>query len=218
MNRRVRIIVGATLSYCATPVFAQEPVFLRTGDYPEESIKRGEEGTVFFTVRVNADGQATDCNVDKSSGYERLDKKTCELMLRRGQFRPKIDVDGKAVESNRSNSIFWKISPYPMVSYLPVANNSSPTILSNNYLSFADYPKESISRREQGTVRFTLTVSAEGRATACHVNQSSGFAALDDKACQIMIQRAMFNPAMDSAGNPTTDFVSSSVRWVIPAH
>lgn len=216
MDRRVQLIASVILSCYAVPVIAQEPIYLRTGDYPEESIKRGEEGTVFFTVSLNIDGLTTACNVDKSSGYGSLDKKTCELILRRGQYRPKIDANGNAVPSTRSNSISWKLIPFPMVSFPPVANNSPVNFLSYNYVSYTDYPKESISRGEQGTVRFTLTVSADGRATACHVNESSGSATLDNKTCQIMIQRARFKPATDSAGNPTQDFVSSAVRWVIP--
>ncbi|KTA85983.1 energy transducer TonB [Aeromonas salmonicida] len=41
--------------------------------YPYESRRRGEEGRVILKVRVAADGTASSVEVDKSSGYRRLD-------------------------------------------------------------------------------------------------------------------------------------------------
>jgi protein TonB len=85
-----------------------------------------------------------------------------------------------------------------------------------SYVSNDDYPSSAIQREEQGTTRFRLTVGTDGRVTNCEVTGSSGSSALDSTTCRLMRSRARFTPARDSGGNPTTDSVSSSIRWVLP--
>jgi protein TonB len=87
-----------------------------------------------------------------------------------------------------------------------------------SYVSDADYPSSAIRAEQQGTTGFRLTVGTDGRVTACSVTSSSGSSALDDATCRIMRSRARFTPARDDTGNPTTDSVSSRIRWVLPAN
>jgi protein TonB len=86
-----------------------------------------------------------------------------------------------------------------------------------SYISDGDYPASAIRNEEQGTTRFLLQVSAEGRVTGCTVTRSSGSSALDSTACRLMRARARFTPARDSSGNPTTDSVANAIHWVLPA-
>jgi protein TonB len=79
-----------------------------------------------------------------------------------------------------------------------------------------DYPPSAIRAEEQGTVRFALDVSPDGRVTGCTVLESSGSAALDNSTCRIMQRRARFIPALDRKGRPTTDRVTTRLRWVLP--
>jgi protein TonB len=85
-----------------------------------------------------------------------------------------------------------------------------------SYLSDADYPPDAIRAEEQGTVSFRLFINAEGRVDRCEVTGSSGSASLDAATCRIMTARPRFEPARDEAGHPTTDVVSSRIRWVLP--
>ena len=78
-----------------------------------------------------------------------------------------------------------------------------------------DYPVAALARREQGSVIVRLTVGAMGRVRACDVTSSSGSRALDNVSCQILQNRAVFTPARDSSGNPTTDTVHQEIRWVL---
>lgn len=87
-----------------------------------------------------------------------------------------------------------------------------------SYISDSDYPDEAIRAEEQGTTRFTLTVGANGRVTGCSITGSSGSRSLDSATCRIMQSRARFTPAVNSNGQPTTDSVSSAIRWVLPAN
>jgi protein TonB len=57
-------------------------------EYPDQSRRLGEEGEVIISVLVGADGKVTDGKVEKSSGFERLDKAALDYYMRRGRFLP----------------------------------------------------------------------------------------------------------------------------------
>lgn len=85
-----------------------------------------------------------------------------------------------------------------------------------SYVSDDDYPSSAVRNEEQGTTRFRLAVGANGQVTECSVIGSSGSSALDSATCRLMKQRAKFTPARNSAGEPTSDSVTSAIRWVLP--
>jgi TonB family protein len=84
------------------------------------------------------------------------------------------------------------------------------------YVSNDDYPDEAIEAGQQGNVRFTLGVGADGRVTRCAILESSGSPSLDAATCRVMAERARFVPAIDFEGKPAPDSVTSSLRWVLP--
>lgn len=79
----------------------------------------------------------------------------------------------------------------------------------------SDYPLAALARKEQGSVTVRLTVGAMGRVGACDIASSSGSRTLDNASCQILQSRALFTPARDSSGNPTTDTVRQEIRWTL---
>ena len=85
-----------------------------------------------------------------------------------------------------------------------------------SYVSDEDYPSSAVRNEEQGTTRFRLGVGPNGQVTECSVIGSSGSSALDSATCRLMKQRAKFTPARNSAGEPTSDSVTSAIRWVLP--
>jgi periplasmic protein TonB len=85
-----------------------------------------------------------------------------------------------------------------------------------SYVSDDDYPSSAVRNEEQGTTRFRLGVGPNGQVTQCSVIGSSGSSALDSATCRLMKQRAKFSPARNSAGEPTSDSVTSAIRWVLP--
>ena len=66
-------------------------------DYPS-SVRRSwpRGGRVFVAVRVQLDGRATDCKVNRSIGDPAIDAETCRLVETRVRFRPAIDGNGRA--------------------------------------------------------------------------------------------------------------------------
>lgn len=80
----------------------------------------------------------------------------------------------------------------------------------------ADYPSSSLRLGEQGTVRFELAITADGRASDCRVLASSGSPELDAATCKRVTQRARFEPATDGSGARVNGTYTGSIRWVIP--
>jgi protein TonB len=93
---------------------------------------------------------------------------------------------------------------------------ASPDGGRRSYTASVAYPPEALRRGEQGRVEYQLTVSPEGRVSACQVTSSSGSAVLDRATCEIMRTRARFIPAHDDRGNPVADTVRSAMNWVLP--
>ena len=66
-------------------------------EYPVESLRKGEEGSVIIRVRISAEGKPSDADIDQSSGFRNLDKAARKAVMR-WTFAPKI-VNGTAVDS-----------------------------------------------------------------------------------------------------------------------
>lgn len=86
----------------------------------------------------------------------------------------------------------------------------------NSYFSVDDYPAAALRGNEQGTTGFRLNIGPNGRVTECSVTSSSGSTALDEATCRIIMSRARYTPARDSAGNPTGSSDSGRVTWRLP--
>ena len=50
---------------------------------------------MFVAVRVQVDGRATDCKINRSSGVGAIDQWTCRLVETRLRFRPATDDRGR---------------------------------------------------------------------------------------------------------------------------
>ncbi|SOB86992.1 TonB family C-terminal domain-containing protein [Sphingomonas guangdongensis] len=60
--------------------------WITADDYPAQSIRREEEGTVAIQWTVAPDGDVTACRVAKSSGFARLDAAACSAILENGRY------------------------------------------------------------------------------------------------------------------------------------
>jgi periplasmic protein TonB len=88
-------ITNTTVSVVAPPL-VESVEYVRTPlpVYPRESSRRREHGTVLLRVLVDASGRAAQVQLERSSGYERLDHSALEA-VRRWLFRPH-EVNGTA--------------------------------------------------------------------------------------------------------------------------
>lgn len=101
--------------------------------------------------------------------------------------------------------------------FLPgvVQAQTSPVPIAHpeRWITYSDYPQESVRLREKGIVGFRLEVDAQGGVTACSITSSSGFSRLDRTACALLMKRARFKPATDANGAAVAGAWSSRFRW-----
>ena len=67
----------------------------------------GIEGEVRFELAISPQGQVTDCRVVRSSGSERLDHRTCQIVQTRARFEPARNSAGEKVADTYQGSLRW---------------------------------------------------------------------------------------------------------------
>jgi protein TonB len=76
-----------------------------------------------------------------------------------------------------------------------------------------NYPRRAAQEEIEGTVGVRVTVTAEGRATACQVTSSSGSSILDNAACTDLERYGRFDPALDADGNAISASWSTRITY-----
>ena len=109
---------AATAPAAAAPARATAPTPTRTAagvnvsqcekpEYPSASRRLEEEGTVALRFLVGVDGKVIQSEVEKSSGFKRLDE-AARAGLSKCQFRPAL-VDGKPEQAWASMKYTWRL-------------------------------------------------------------------------------------------------------------
>lgn len=76
-----------------------------------------------------------------------------------------------------------------------------------------NYPSDALRMEKEGRVGVAVTIGSDGRVTGCTVTSSSGTPSLDRAACDGMQRYARYDPALDSAGNPTSGSASTAIVY-----
>jgi len=77
--------------------------------YPPRAKAAGEQGSVRFQAEVDAKGNVMSCKVTEGSGFERLDRETCDLIVDHASFKPTLDGDGTPREAIHDGIVNWRI-------------------------------------------------------------------------------------------------------------
>lgn len=72
--------------------------------WPSRGFREGR-GILRYTLLVSEEGRAQECEVNRSTGSRRFDKKACRLLMDRARFEPARGSDGKVVEGRYSASM-----------------------------------------------------------------------------------------------------------------
>lgn len=83
-------------------------------------------------------------------------------------------------------------------------------------ISNDDYPAAAQRAEAQGTTVARFTVGPDGRVTSCTIASSSGNSSLDSTTCSLIQRRFRYRPALDRAGNPTSETKTQRVTWRLP--
>jgi TonB family protein len=122
-------------------------------DYPVEALDRNEQGDVGVLIRVGTMGAISDCVVEKSSGSAILDKRTCEIIRQRANYKPARDRHGRAVVSEAHDTITWRIAD--------------------------DVPEPS----DPWAATIVMNYAADGQPISCHVEVEGAKAASKPPTC-----------------------------------
>ena len=79
-----------------------------------------------------------------------------------------------------------------------------------------DYPKAVREAHISGTTETLVSVSANGRPTACRVTRTSGSRELDSTTCRLIMQRFKFKPARNAAGQAIDSKIEYEQEWDAP--
>lgn len=84
------------------------------------------------------------------------------------------------------------------------------------WITHQDYPLSAIRAGEEGTVSFALTVTPEGSVPGCEVTGGTAPDTLKLLTCELIRQRARFEPARDDQGRASGATYDGTVVWQIP--
>ena len=76
-----------------------------------------------------------------------------------------------------------------------------------------DYPESAAASGLSGTVIVRLSVDRSGKPVKCDFIARSGTESLDQVTCEIFMERARFDPAIDRAGMPTAAPFVAKLSW-----
>jgi hypothetical protein len=76
-----------------------------------------------------------------------------------------------------------------------------------------NYPVQARRRGEQAIFRFHVIVEADGSVSKCEQVESTETRLLETPACQEMMRRATFAPALDADGAPMRSFYSTTISY-----
>lgn len=174
-----------------------EPVFTG-GDYPEEAIRRGEEGTAFVLLLIDTAGHVDTCTILESSGYPDLDRQTCKVIQAHAKFVPAKDDSGSSVFALHRIPVTWVLGHRPDVKVNPafdIAVNHGPPGV-----------KLPLS------MTISYFVSPGGAVTKCHPTEAEAPAQLVALACKMALTTP-YGAMRDHLGKPVTAMENVTVRF-----
>ena len=112
--RKVNGVDESVTSRIATPAKSKRGVvsYFSPQDYPAQEIREGGQGNVGALYWVETDGTVKECKVLDSSKRPRLDRQTCNILVRRGRFTPALDANGKPIRSPQYVRIRWRMPAF----------------------------------------------------------------------------------------------------------
>ena len=79
-----------------------------SADYPEQSLRNMEHGSVAVVLLINELGKVADCVVTATSGVAALDSQACAIIAERAKFLPAIGFDDKPTRDSFFQRVSWQ--------------------------------------------------------------------------------------------------------------
>ncbi|MDR2856441.1 MAG: energy transducer TonB [Novosphingobium sp.] len=98
----------ASVPVAATPIGSPGD-WIGSGDYPAAALRFDMTGVTVFRLGVDTDGKPGRCEIVESSGFDVLDRATCQRLMARARFTPARDRAGGPTEGAYSNRVRWAL-------------------------------------------------------------------------------------------------------------
>jgi ATP-dependent Clp protease protease subunit len=182
--------------------------------YKLVSLRGGER------LELKPDGRKVELGAEMAARVAASD--AIEVVRPDGSVAERVDLSGIAAAEARLPDCMaraadygWSVAP-PPPDWRGLERPARAQFVLQALFSDEDYPSAAIRADEQGTVAFQLLVGTNGRVTGCLITASSGSQSLDSTTCRLLAARAVFEPARDRRGKPTTDSVTGRLVWRLP--
>lgn len=84
-------------------------VLFSSDDYPQAALKNDVVGMTVVRLMIDESGRASDCVIVMSSKDKALDTASCAKLLKRADYEPALDLQGKPMRSLAIMKIRWMI-------------------------------------------------------------------------------------------------------------
>ena len=185
-------------------------------DYPQEARKQGWEGTVVLRITVGTGGDVGNVNIQESSGFAELDESAAQS-VKTWEFDPaklgddpissvvdlpiRFNLDEYGIQAPREE-------PEPEPEPEPVLEKIPARLVKSER---PDYPQEARKQGWEGTVVLRITVDTGGDVENVNIQESSGFAELDESAAQ-SVKTWEFDPAK-LGDDPISSVVDMPIKF-----
>lgn len=108
--RQIGLVVACLISSSPleAQIFQNQSDFIKSSDYPTNSLKRAEEGITGYRLTLDINGRPTSCTVTESSGFKDLDDATCRLIMERARF-DMSSVPVTNTQATYSQRVKWQV-------------------------------------------------------------------------------------------------------------
>lgn len=160
-----------------------------SGYFTGQAIKEG--GAVPVEVSVGLDASKRACR--PSGASEKLNKMTCDVIMKYFGFLPAVSADGREVDG-----LFRTV-----ISFIPYrkpdkVDTSIPATLLSGDISPSDFSASSTRDYRTETATLALQVDSSGNVTNCSADSSNNN--FGREACQIARSKLKFSPSRNAKG------------------
>jgi hypothetical protein len=125
----------------------------------------------------------------------------------------KLDAPVAALQTCTDDLIkTWGLDPEKNKSASPAV----PQLSADGWLPQGTIPFSEFSKFAGGGNQVRLMLDASGKPTACHIFSPTRDKGLNDKICQILMEKASFTPAKDAAGTAMASYWMGSPMFLGP--
>jgi TonB family protein len=166
--------------------------------YPKESLDAAEAGTTVLRYVVETDGSLHDVQVERSSGWPRLDQAALEALVK-CKGRPAL-VNGVRMQSFGRFNYNWRPGNAAALQ-ADAAAGCRPS-----------YPVEAVRKELQGKTTLRMSLDDKGTLVKIELVQSSGSGLLD-AAAMSGLATCRFSVARDPNGTPIASDFNIEYVW-----